>query len=81
MILDSSVEHCEGCGCGGAGQDTTTRNSCSIVRSCNAAMRHHKRTIRGVAMLINKVDFPGAKKVHNFNLFGIMHSGQLRILG
>ncbi|MCU7814903.1 MAG: hypothetical protein KZQ81_06760 [Candidatus Thiodiazotropha sp. (ex Rostrolucina anterorostrata)] len=64
-------------------QGKTQRHGIVIlcVRSCNAAMRHHKRTIRGVAMLINKVDFPGAKKVHNFNLFGIMHSGQLRILG
>ncbi len=49
--LETSVEHREGCACGGAGQGTTTRNSCSIARSCNAGLRRHKRAIRSVALL------------------------------
>jgi hypothetical protein len=49
--LESSVARREGCVCGGARQGITTSNSCSIARSYNAAMRHHKRSIRGVTIL------------------------------
>ncbi len=81
IILESSVEHREGCACGGAGQGTTTRNSCSIARSCNAAMCHHKRAIRSVTPFTRQVNVSSSNKFLIFNILGIVTSGQLGILG
>ena len=53
--LESSVGQGGECVCGGAGQGATTRNSGSISRSCNAAMRRRKRAIRPVAWLTQRV--------------------------
>ena len=48
--LESSVERAGVCGFPGAGQGATTRNGCSIARSCNAAMRPENRAIQPVAL-------------------------------
>ena len=47
--LETAVGQGGGCVCGGAGQGATTRNSQSIPRSCNAAMRRRRRAVRPVA--------------------------------
>ena len=66
FILESSVEHREEYVCGGAVQGTATRNSRSIPRSCNAAIRHHKRAIRGAALLTLWVNVINIKLFHVF---------------
>ena len=81
MILESSVEHREGCVRGGAWQGTTTRNSGSIARSCNAARCRHERTIRGVAPFTQKMKLPDPDKALIFRTLNIANSGQLGILG
>ena len=95
MILESSVGHREGCVWGGAGQgekqivdpvnrrscSNTTRNSLSIARSCNAAMRRRKRAIRGVALLTQKVKSFNNDQADVFIAVSQVRSGQLGILG
>jgi|GEM_PF-3901732 len=54
--LESSVGRGEGCVCGGAGQGTTMRNSYSIAKSCNAALRRRKRALHPVAWSTRKVN-------------------------
>ena len=49
IILETAVGQSEGCAHEGAEQGATTRNSDSIPRSCNAAMRPQGRAIRPVA--------------------------------
>ena len=49
LNLKSVVGRGEVCVFGGAGQGATTRNSCSITRSCNEVMRRRKRAIHRVA--------------------------------
>ena len=63
IILKSSVEHREGSVSGGAGQGITTRNSYSIARSYNAAMCHHRRAIRGVALFTHWVMIDHANNI------------------
>jgi len=73
--LESSVENREGSVCGGARQGTTTRNSCSIARSCNAAMCRHKRAVHP------EDEGPNPEKALIFSTLNIANSGQLEILG
>ncbi len=79
--LESSVEHREGCFGGGAGQGITTRNSCSIASSYNAAMRRHRCAIFGVAMFTRRVNVSHVKNTRYFKSLRLVHSGQLRIPG
>ena len=79
--LESLVGHREGCTCGGGGQGATTRNSGSIARSCNAAMRRHKCAIRGVTLLTHGVNVQLGYKLHISKDLSNPDSGQLRILG
>ncbi len=81
MILESSVEHREGCIGGAAGQGMTTRNNGSIARSYNAAIRCHRCPIRGVAVLTRRVNIRHVKNVRYFKSLRLVHSGQLRIPG
>ena len=46
--LETAVGQAEGCAHDGAEQGATTRNSDSIPRNCNAAMRPQGRAIRSV---------------------------------
>ena len=79
--LESSVEHREEYVCGSAVQGTMTRNSHSIPRSCNAAMRCRKRAIRGAALLTHWVSMTNYKVFIIFNHLVARTSGQLRNLG
>ncbi len=59
----------------------TTRNSCSIARSYNAAMGRHRCAIRGVAMFTRRVNVRYTKNARYFKSLRLVHGGQLRILG
>jgi len=81
MILESSVGQVEGYVCGGVGQGIRTRNSYSIPRSYNAAIRRRKRAVLPVASFIHWV-----KNFNSINRFdkhalAMFLSGQLRIPG
>jgi hypothetical protein len=52
----------------------------AAIRS-NAAMRRHKRAIRGVALLTQWVKPFNTVKAYVFKAINTVHSGQLRILG
>ena len=79
--LESSVGRCKRCICGGAGQGTMTRNSYSIPRSCNAAMRHHKCAICTVVLFTYMVNFNADIIFYHFNCLNSVASGLLRNLG
>ena len=69
------------CGFRGAGQGATTRNGCSIPRSCNAAMRTENRAIRPVAGFTRQVNPQDAIKFIKNILLAVQRSGQLPFLG
>jgi hypothetical protein len=79
--LETAVGRGGVCGCGGAGQGVTTRNSTTIPRSYNAAMRRHSRTIRLVAWITRKVNTWISIILRHFNILLNVRSGQLPFLG
>ena len=79
--LNLAVGRCRVCGFRGAGQGATTRNGCSIPRSCNAVLCREKRAICFVAGFATKVNRLFGRKPFPANGLALQTSGQLPDLG